>query len=584
MVEFDVPLTATQLFPAVFCSGILFLGLLLYIVMYINSKDRLHLSMIIMGGAGFVFVLGEALILSCGWTYNPNLGMQFHRMEQSAATVLIFGMPFMLHNLIEMTPAWKKASKYICYVTFFISLIIVIAAFIMPDLFISVEIHRADWLMRQADYGRGKEGPLYMVRDGLLGLLIIYMLTSFLTDMFRHKHLRYLMLAFIGLLIAVTGAVIDVMSVYTGKFYDLTPDSRYSRFVVGMTVFILFSMWAVLRKFFDISKESERIKSLAIIQSEKNSRQNDFIQKTLKSNSEDLFKFSGALLNTISDFTTNTQNQAAATEQVTASIEEISAGTETVKSNIDRQFQRIGELFEIMKSAANKMEEMVALTKDTLNKMGDISTNARSGEESLNVMSESMKKIGKSSGEITGIIEIINDISDQINLLSLNASIEAARAGDSGRGFAVVADEISKLADQTASSIKNIGELILNNDREIKTGSQKISAAVITINNIIHDIEVIVGRISDISDSVNKQAEENNKAAVNTETVRNLSEQVMMSMDEQKTAMIEITKTVGAINEIAQVNTSASIDITETAKSLVEKVSNINREIEEFNM
>ena len=81
-------------------------------------------------------------------------------------------------------------------------------------------------------------------------------------------------------------------------------------------------------------------------------------------------------------------------------------------------------------------------------------------------MNVSITNITESSQQVTDIISIIDDISDKINLLSLNAAIEAARAGEAGRGFAVVADEISKLADQTAASINDIDSLIRKNNNE----------------------------------------------------------------------------------------------------------------------
>jgi methyl-accepting chemotaxis protein len=194
-------------------------------------------------------------------------------------------------------------------------------------------------------------------------------------------------------------------------------------------------------------------------------------------------------------------------------------------------------------------------------------------------MNESMMSVGGSSGEITGIIEIINDISDRINLLSLNAAIEAARAGDAGRGFAVVADEISKLADQTASSIKSINDLIKNNEVEIGTGMSNITVAVKRINLIMSDINAVVGMINDISAQAGWQTAARNTVNENADIVKSGSERISTAMKEQSSAVAEISKTVNDITDIAQMNAQRITSITESSRALVAMVGDLNREI-----
>jgi len=583
MTNFETVIVPSQLLIPAACSGILFLGWLLFTYMYIRSRMMLHLTMLLLFFFGFVFVFSETMILTTGqWLLDPSVGTQSHRIEQLAGAFFLVGIPLLVHSLTALTPGWKTVNRYLVYTGLAIALVMVAVAFIAPDLFISQAHRKATWASIQADYGRGTEGPLYMARDGLIAVMIFYALACFIFEMIRHRRIAYILTPMIGFLFAIYGAFVDIVYVYNGVYYDPTPGSPHSRFTVGITIMIVFCMASVFRKFFDIASEVERAEEHASREAAKSLEQNRFIREVLNTGSGSLVDSMESLSSTISDFTRHSQEQAAATEEVTASIEQITAGVDGVKNNADEQYGNLEILLGTMENISGIIVIMNTLVEEALVMIDQISNNALSGEKSLAVMSESMGNIRKSSQEMTGVIQIINDISDKINLLSLNAAIEAARAGDAGRGFAVVADEISKLADQTTSSIKSIDSLIRTNEQEIINGNRNVSETVGKINSIISDIEKIVEKITVISNKMSEQTVANQTVNENAEKVKVRSEQITNAMSEQKLAIEEISKTVGSINDLSQHNTHQIIQITDSTKSIVTMVEKMHLDIERF--
>ncbi len=261
----------------------------------------------------------------------------------------------------------------------------------------------------------------------------------------------------------------------------------------------------------------------------------------------------------------STTDQAAAMEEIVSTTEELASGTDAVASAVEDQFDSITSLGKSMDDLSAVIGSVTMRIESVLKLALDIENTTQAGSRSLAAMIESLKKVSESSAQMTGIIEIINDISDKINLLSLNASIEAARAGDAGRGFAVVADEVSKLADMTANSIKDISSLVRANIDEIRTGMIRIDETASTIGGISGLVESINASLKEMSDQIRNEEDINTMVNNQGVIIRKKSEMVKSAMTEQKNAIEEIVKTITVINQSVTNTVDAAADLSRNA-------------------
>lgn len=276
-------------------------------------------------------------------------------------------------------------------------------------------------------------------------------------------------------------------------------------------------------------------------------------------------------------FSQNAQNQAASAEEITASMEELSAGMDSIASGSDVQYESLQKLLVVHATLSESIEGMDRVIGETGKLTLRITGDARSGEASIRNMSESMGKIFKSSDDIRGIITIISEISDKINLLSLNAAIEAARAGDAGKGFAVVADEVSKLADQTAASIKEIENLIHVNAEEIQTARRDVENSIQTTNKIIEGVTEVDAMMRRILDYMSGQRSASETANAEVGNVMIHSEEIKSSTAEQKIAAGEVVSSISNINESAQAIAGGSEELAGNAESLAGLAEKLNQ-------
>ncbi len=326
-----------------------------------------------------------------------------------------------------------------------------------------------------------------------------------------------------------------------------------------------------------------KINKTALDRSEETARKNEDqyrvikgLYDSIKGVSEKLSVSSNNLSRESDSFSMQSQSQASAIEQITATSEEISSGVDMVSDSVVHQYTSMVSLMGNIETLSGTIREMSGRMQRAFSLADEVSGVANRGGDVLSAMSRSFTKVNESSGQMTGIVGMIGDISDKTNLLSLNAAIEAARAGEAGRGFAVVADEISKLADQTAASIKEIDGLIKANIEEIGRGMANVEATVATIMKIISGVSAISTEIRVISEQMESQMKINGRVIDEAGSVMNMSDEIKQSMGDQKSSMSEIVRSITSLNEITQVYSEGARKLSGQSRDLDRMVQELH--------
>ena len=256
------------------------------------------------------------------------------------------------------------------------------------------------------------------------------------------------------------------------------------------------------------------------------------------------------MLGSVRSLTDETSAQVASTEEISATIEEMGAGMESVNENTKVQSGSVTRLKEKMDELSTVIARVSESIHETLKLTEEISRRAGAGEDSLVRLNNSVTAITGSGEKMRAIVDMISGISGKTNLLSLNAAIEAARAGDAGRGFAVVADEIARLADQTVDSLKEIDSLIDSTSKEIFSGQQIAGETTERIREITGGVGRIRDMMGVISSGIDQQLDSNRQVNEDADRVQKKSVEIQMATSEQQTATQEIGRSVQNITEM----------------------------------
>lgn len=219
-------------------------------------------------------------------------------------------------------------------------------------------------------------------------------------------------------------------------------------------------------------------------------------------------------------------DQAAAVEEMQATIDELSNGIKTTADELEKSYIE-----------ARKYADM-----------------AEGSREDMEAMVDAMYRISEASEKISEIIVQIEDIASQTNLLSLNASIEAARAGDAGKGFAVVADQIRNLAEQSAKSAVDSKSLIETAINKVEEGSSNATKASASLKEVVDGVKLVA------------------------ESSKNMKE---ISL-EQSESMQQADQAIERIAEIVQSNSAVAQETSATSEELTAQVTEFNNMVSVF--
>ncbi len=262
-----------------------------------------------------------------------------------------------------------------------------------------------------------------------------------------------------------------------------------------------------------------------------------------------------------SELNETSEQTLSANGEISRAVQDVAEGSTNMATSILDINDNLGTMSsetQVIDSSVHEIKKQAAIVQESSQMMSDKMRNMRESsvrmDEGIATISERIRKVNEVVDKVREIVSVIEEISGQTNLLSLNASIEAARAGDAGRGFAVVAEEIRVLSDNTSEQLENIKQII---SELISECSECVKAS----ENIVEDNAAQKEEIGYVLTEFGTLDEQIGLTADKAEEIKKLVE-TMVELNGN------ITQSSGGLTDVSSANAAATEEMTANIEEL----------------